>query len=79
MFKLDIYVEALLNFLKENHPADVGSAWNNYLAAEETILETLIPRKTKTPTTHRFPFFDDELLNLKKKKNQSGLSKDEEH
>ena len=39
-FNHDIYVEALLNFLKENLPADVDSAWNNYLAAEETILDS---------------------------------------
>ena len=45
-FNPEFYV-AVLNFSKENHPADVDSAWNNYLATEETVLETLIPHKTR--------------------------------
>ena len=55
-FKPDVHIETLLNLLKKNHPTDVESAWKNYVAAEETILETLIPRKIETVTTHRCPF-----------------------
>ena len=44
-FNPECYV-AVLNFSKENPPADVDSAWNNYLATEETVLDTLIPHKT---------------------------------
>ena len=70
-FISDVYVEPLLNDLKENHPEEVDSAWNNYLQAEESFLKTLIPRIIKTLTTQRCQCFDDELLNLKRKKNKS--------
>ena len=53
--------------------ADVDNAGNNYLAAEDTILEAFTPRKIKTVTTHRCPFFDEVLLNLKRKKRKSEL------
>ena len=57
-----------------NDPADVGSSWNNCLAAEETILETLIPHKAKNLITHRCPFVDNNSLNLKLEKRRRSVA-----
>ena len=47
--------------------SSVDEAWNMYLKFEENILDSVLPLKLKTFTKHQCPFFDDELLKLKRK------------
>ena len=42
-----------------------------YLRFEENILDSVLPLKIKTFTKHQCPFFDDELLRLKRKKRKA--------
>ena len=51
--------------------SSIDEAWDMYLRFEENILDSILPLKIKIFTKHQCPFFDDELLRLKRKKRKA--------
>ena len=68
MLRPDLYLNSLLSSFSIEQTSSADKDWNNYLAAEENILNDQLPHKVKAIFDHKCPFYDDELLFLKRKK-----------
>ena len=56
---------------KFDFAASIDEAWDMYLRFEENILDFVLPLKLKKFTNHQWPFFDNKLLSLKRKKRKA--------
>ena len=70
-FDFDGFNNLLKSCLKLDVASSIDEAWDMYLRFEENILGSFLPLKIKTFTKHQCPFFDDELLRLKRKKRKA--------
>ena len=61
------YIKLLKKYLKIDIASSIDEAWDMYLRFEESFLDATLPLEVKTFTKHQCPFFDDELLILKRK------------
>ena len=69
-FDTDGFIKLFKSCLKFDVASSIDEAWDMYLRFEN-ILDSLLPLKVKTFTKHQCPFFDDELLRLKRKKRKA--------
>ena len=67
----DCFIKLLKSCLKLDIASSIDEAWDMYLRFEENILDSVLPLEIKTFTKHQCPFFDDELLRLKRKKRKA--------
>ena len=70
-FDSDGFIKLFDSCLKFDVASIIDEAWDMYLRFEENILDSVLPLKIKTFTKHQCPFFDDELLRLKRKKGKA--------
>ena len=70
-FDSDGFIKLFKLFSKFDVASSIDEAWDMYLRFEENILDSVLPFKMKTFTKHQCPFFDDELLRLKRKKRKA--------
>ena len=70
-FDSEGFIKLVKSCLKFGVVSSNDEAWYMYLRFEECILDSVLPLKIKTFTKHQCPFFDDELLRLKRKKRKA--------
>ena len=70
-FDSDSFIKLFKSCLKFDVAPSIDETWDIYLRFEENILDSVLPLKIKTFTKHQCPFFDDELLRLKRKKRKA--------
>ena len=73
-FDSDGFIKLYKSCLKFDVASSIDEAWDMYLRFEENILDSILPLKIKIFTKHQCPFFDDELLRLKRKYRKSKTS-----
>ena len=70
-FDSEGFFKLLKSCLKFDVASSIDEAWDMHLMFEENILDSVLPLKIKTFTKDQCPFFDDELLRLKRKKRKA--------
>ena len=70
-FNSEGFIKLLKSCLKFDVASSIDEAWDLYLRFEKNILDSVLPLKIKTVTKHQCPFFDDELLRLKRKERKA--------
>ena len=68
LFRSDLYLDSQLSTLSIEQTSGVDKTWNDYLAADENILNDYLPLKSNIFFDHKCPFYDKELVFLRRKK-----------
>ena len=68
MFESEVFTKLLKPCLNFDVASSIDEAWDTYLRFKENILHFVPSLKTKTFIKLQCQFFDNELLNLKQKR-----------